>query len=216
MSSKPKKLDPRVIRTRQVLRNALIELIGEKGFSAISVQDITRRAALNRATFYLHYRDKEDLLAQSVEEILEELVTGMKECRLMDYDIACSDENDIHPLPDLVYVFEHVSKHEKFYKVMLGEKGQQSFLFRLLDVFVNVLDSRLEQIMTQDVHPKVPKEILIHYAASAYLGVISWWLKHDMPYSPDYMAMQLTRLRIQHLQMRPVDLPPETHGAQKK
>jgi AcrR family transcriptional regulator len=138
MSSKPKKLDPRVIRTRKMLRDALIELIGEKGFSAISVQDITQRATLNRATFYLHYRDKEDLLAQSVEEILEELVTGMKECRLLDYDITDSDGNVIHPLPDLVYVFKHVAKHEKFYKVMLGKKGQQSFWFRLMDVFVNV------------------------------------------------------------------------------
>jgi AcrR family transcriptional regulator len=201
MSSKPKKLDPRVIRTRQMLRNALIELIGEKGFSTISVQDITQRATLNRATFYLHYRDKEDLLEQSVEEILEELVNGMKECRLIDYDITDSDGNVIHPLPDLVYVFKHVAKHEKFYKVMLGKQGQQSFWLRLMDVFVNVLDSRLEQSITKDIHPKVPKDILIHYAASAYLGVISWWLNHDMPYSPDYMATQLTRLRIQHLQI---------------
>ncbi len=200
MSSEPRKLDPRVIRTRQMLRNALIELIGEKGFSAISVQDITQRATLNRATFYLHYRDKEDLLAQSVEEILGELVTGMKQCRLFDYDITDSDGNVIHPLPDLVYVFKHVANHEKFYKVMLGNKGQQSFWFRLMDVFVDVLDSRLKQTMTKDIHPKVPKDILIHYAASAYLGVISWWLKHDMPYSPEYMATQLTRLRVQHLQ----------------
>jgi AcrR family transcriptional regulator len=149
----------------------------------------------------LHYRDKEDLLEQSVEEILEELVNGMKECRLIDYDITDSDGNVIHPLPDLVYVFKHVAKHEKFYKVMLGKQGQQSFWLRLMDVFVNVLDSRLEQSITKDIHPKVPKDILIHYAASAYLGVISWWLNHDMPYSPDYMATQLTRLRIQHLQI---------------
>ncbi|MDN4593707.1 TetR/AcrR family transcriptional regulator [Polycladomyces subterraneus] len=212
MSSKPQKLDPRVIRTRQMLRNALIELIGEKGFSAITVQDITQRATLNRATFYLHYRDKEDLLAQSVEEILKELVTGMKECRIIDYDIADSDGNVVQPLPDLVYVFEHVAKHEKFYRVMLGKKGQQSFWFRLMDVFVNVLDSRLEQSMTQEIQPKVPKEILIHYAASAYLGVISWWLKNDMPYSPHDMAKHLTRLRVQHLQIPPLELPPEPNG----
>lgn len=206
MPSKPKKLDRRIIRTRQMLRNALIELIGEKGFSAISVQDITERANLNRATFYLHYRDKEDLLAQSVDEILDELVTGMKECRPRDYDITDSDENVSLPLPDLVHVFTHVAKYQQFYKVMLGKQGQQSFWFRLIDIFVNVLDSRLEH--SKDIHPKVPKEILIHYAASAYLGVISWWLKHDMPYSPDYMAMQLTRLRLQHLQIQSVEVPP--------
>ena len=51
------KIDPRIERTREALRGALMALIEEKGFDAISVQDITERARLNRATFYLHYRD---------------------------------------------------------------------------------------------------------------------------------------------------------------
>lgn len=60
--------DPRVIRTRQLLQTALLELMQEKPFQAISVTDLTRRATLNRATFYLHYLDKFDLLAQSARD----------------------------------------------------------------------------------------------------------------------------------------------------
>ncbi|GGE12114.1 TetR family transcriptional regulator [Marinithermofilum abyssi] len=200
MSNKRKKLDPRVVRTRQMLRNALIELIGEKGYDSISVQDITQRATLNRATFYLHYRDKEDLLNQSIKDILTELVKGMKKSRLIDENITDSNGNVIRPLSDLVYVFEHVAQHEQFYKVMLGNKGQQRFLFRLLDVFVDVLNERLTHSMSNDIRPAIPKEILIQYAASAYLGVIAWWLRNDLPYTPEYMATQLTRLRVQHIQ----------------
>ncbi len=185
-----------------MLRDAMIELIGEKGYDAISVQDITARATLNRATFYLHYRDKEDLFTQSIDEILTELVTGMKERRLPDEPVIDPDGNIIQPLPDLVYIFEHIAKHERFYKVMMGKKGQQNFLFRLLDVFVEVLDDRLTNGMANDIQPMVPKDILIHYAASAYLGVISWWLKNNMPYTPRYMATQLTRLRFRHLQIQ--------------
>jgi AcrR family transcriptional regulator len=205
MSNKRKKLDPRVVRTRQMLRNALIELIGEKGYDSISVQEITKRATLNRATFYLHYRDKEDLLMQSIEEILAELVEGMKKSRLVDEIITDANGNVIRPLSDLVYVFEHVAKHEQFYKVMLDNNGQQRFLFRLLDVFVDVLNERLSHSMAHDIKPAVPKEILIHYAASAYLGVITWWLRNNRPYTPEYMATQLTRLRVQHLQHLPYD-----------
>ena len=62
-----KKLDPRVIRTRSVLRDSLMILIREMGYDAITVQHITDRARLNRATFYLHYRDKQDLLTQITE-----------------------------------------------------------------------------------------------------------------------------------------------------
>jgi AcrR family transcriptional regulator len=184
-----------------MLRDALIELIDEKGYDAITVQDITRRATLNRATFYLHYRDKEDLFTQSIDEILTDLVNGIKECRLPDEPIIDREGNIIKPLPDLVYIFEHVAKHERFYKVMMGRKGQQTFLFRLLDVFVEVLDDRLTKGMAYEIQPKVSKDILIHYAASAYLGVIAWWLKNGMPYSPEYMAAQLTRLRIDHLRI---------------
>lgn len=199
MSAKEEKVDPRVRRTKQMLREALIELIAEKGYDAISVLDITKRATLNRGTFYLHYRDKEDLLTQTIDDILTDLVTGMRESRALNQSIF-DDGRTVEPLPDLVYVFEHIAKHERFYQVMMGEKGQHILLYRLLNVFVEVLDSRLTNSMANNIHPMIPKEILIHYAASAYLGVISWWLKNGMPYTPRYMATQLTRLRLQHLQ----------------
>lgn len=61
-------VDPRVARTRQMLQNALLELMVEKPFQSISVSGITKRATLNRATFYLHYVDKFDLLAKTARE----------------------------------------------------------------------------------------------------------------------------------------------------
>ncbi|EEL70861.1 hypothetical protein IGA_00005 [Bacillus cereus HuA3-9] len=53
--------DLRVARTKEAIRDALTELINEKGFDSITVKDITARANINRGTFYLHYRDKYDL-----------------------------------------------------------------------------------------------------------------------------------------------------------
>ena len=58
------KTDRRIQRTRQSLRTALLELIKEKGYDAISIEEITERANVGRATFYLHYKDKEDLLLE--------------------------------------------------------------------------------------------------------------------------------------------------------
>jgi AcrR family transcriptional regulator len=60
-------MDPRVRRTRKLLQDALYSLIREKRFSAITVQDITERATVNRATFYAHYTDKEDLAASGLK-----------------------------------------------------------------------------------------------------------------------------------------------------
>ncbi len=196
LQKKRRQPDPRVVRTRNMLKCALLELIGEKGYDSIRVQDIARRATLNRATFYLHYRDKDDLLNQSIEDILNELIRGMKNKRLSEEKITDRDGNVVKPLPDLVYVFEHVANNEFFYTVMLGPHGEQRLLFRLLEVFTDTLSERLSHT---HLKPTVPKEILVHYAASAYLGVIVWWLKNGQPYPPEYMATQLTRLRLQHM-----------------
>lgn len=69
MSSNPQeKLDPRVKRTRQLLERAFLEALTEKGFQAVSVQDITARAGVNRATFYAHFEDKYALLDHSIRQ----------------------------------------------------------------------------------------------------------------------------------------------------
>ena len=62
------KLDPRVKRTRQLLEQAFMDVVAEKGFQAVSVQDITEKAGVNRATFYAHFPDKYALLDYSVRQ----------------------------------------------------------------------------------------------------------------------------------------------------
>ncbi|MCA1899704.1 MAG: TetR/AcrR family transcriptional regulator [Chloroflexi bacterium] len=64
----PEKLDPRVKRTRSLIRQAFSELLAEKGFGALSVQDIAERAEINRATFYAHYPDKFALLKETLRQ----------------------------------------------------------------------------------------------------------------------------------------------------
>ena len=72
MLSNPKeeeKLDPRVKRTRQLILRAFEDLLAEKNFESISVQDVTEKAEINRATFYAHFHDKYALLDHSVRQI---------------------------------------------------------------------------------------------------------------------------------------------------
>jgi AcrR family transcriptional regulator len=74
------KLDPRVKRTRQMLDQAFVELLAEKGFDAVNVQDVTARAGVNRATFYAHFTDKFDLLDYSIREAFRQEIKS----RLLD------------------------------------------------------------------------------------------------------------------------------------
>src|SRR5215208_6675732 len=61
------KLDPRVKRTRGLILQSFMEILPEKGFQAVSVQDITDKAGINRATFYAHFTDKYQLLDRSIQ-----------------------------------------------------------------------------------------------------------------------------------------------------
>ncbi len=67
-----KRVDPRVKRTRQWLQKALLDLMAEKGFEAITVQEIAERAMVNRATFYAHFTDKYALLEHSMRALFQE------------------------------------------------------------------------------------------------------------------------------------------------
>ncbi len=76
MATPPRGNDPRVRRTRQLLQNAFTELMQEKGFSAISIQDITERATVNRGTFYAHFADKYALLDALMREQFRQVLAN--------------------------------------------------------------------------------------------------------------------------------------------
>src|SRR5215468_5244059 len=93
--------DPRVIRTRQMLRDAMVATILEKGYDATSIQDITERAGLRRATFYLHYRDKEELMVSMIHDTIDDLIGKMQ---MSPQDILSPD---IHRAGEVI-TFLHV------------------------------------------------------------------------------------------------------------
>jgi len=71
-----KKVDPRIKRTRQLLKEALMGLMAEKSFQAITIQDIAERATVNRVTFYAHFEDKYALLEYTIREMIKQQLHG--------------------------------------------------------------------------------------------------------------------------------------------
>lgn len=190
-----KKMDPRVIRTRQLLRDALVELIDEQGYEKITVQDITQRANLNRATFYLHYRDKLDLLYQSSEEILHELVGSIHPTveEKKDFDLLPHYDQ---PHETFMHLFEQIALNSKLYKVYLTEKDIPYFSAGLKKIIIDFVSSGIQLMEPDDQKLTVPREMAIRFYAAAFLEVIVWWLENDMPYTPKFMATQLMRITI--------------------
>lgn len=187
-----KKTDRRVQRTLALLRDALMELIQEKGYDAITVQDITDRANVARTTFYLHFRDKDELLFEGMRVIYDELV---------ERELRVAGENtlgflDIASASD----FEHVAEHAAFYRVMLSERGSMAFTVRVLDYLASVcLTDMVEPLEAEGKQPRIPPGFIAHILAGAQIGVMRWWLQNDMPHTPDEMGVMGRDLMVNGL-----------------
>ncbi|UHA72485.1 TetR/AcrR family transcriptional regulator [Paenibacillus sp. 481] len=189
-----KPLDPRIKRTLLVIRDALISLMDEKGFAPISVRDLTARAQINRATFYLHYQDKYDLLDKVVSEMLQEFHTTIQLPPAFEAEDFCMD-SDIPP-HSFILQLEHIAANASFYKVMLGVNGLPGFAGRMEQAISTALYHRSALAQPRDEQLKVPREMIIRYTTSAHLGIIMQWLENDLIYTPKYMAKQLKRLHL--------------------
>jgi len=190
MSKKQKKIDPRVLRTRQLLQDALISLIMEKGFDNVKIQEITERAGLNRATFYLHYRDKNDLLVKHMTYTLEKLDQTVDIPPVIDNGRLTIDVM----VKPLISVFDHFAEHADFYHVMLSEIGVPSVINEMQLYIEKVALLWLNKLRPDQKNLVVDTEMIIKFVSTACIGVVKWWLNNDLPYSSEHMANQLMRL----------------------
>ncbi|MEH7402310.1 TetR/AcrR family transcriptional regulator C-terminal domain-containing protein [Gottfriedia acidiceleris] len=186
-------LDPRVIRTRQLLQDALITLLADKEFEAISVQDITKKANVNRATFYSHYEDKYQMVRQIVREKLVDLDSAMKNVDFSMYD-GNPNSLDEMALKSYFHLFEHIEKNSYFYKVLLKRQGPNIFRRRLYEVLSTTFEKGIAFIQPKKNKYLVPGDLLVSYISGATLSVISFWVENDMPYTKKHMAEYLLKI----------------------
>ena len=184
-----KKTDPRVIRTRQMLREALIATIVEKGYDATNIQHITERAGLRRATFYLHYRDKEELLMSMMRETLDDLM------QRMEVDPANILTAEAQYAEELI-AFQHAAERADLYRAILSGKGAAEITRGIRD---HIAARIREKCLTEhsEAELPVPVDVLANYLAAVKLNMIIWWLDKDMPYTVEQMAEMCTRLVLE-------------------
>ena len=186
------KVDRRVRRTRVRLRDALIQLILEKGYDNVTIQEITETADLSRATFYLHYQDKDELLAVSLEAMFDELVDSVKDLMLRR-KLEMEDAN-----PPSLPVFKHVSEYADLYRALLGDRGVSSVINRTLTYISGIAEQQYRMLIEEGDEDNLPVPIAMasRHLAGALFSMASWWLESGMQYSPEEMAQMFHRLTV--------------------
>lgn len=176
--------DIRFLKTDASIRNVFIELLSEKGFSKISVRDISEKAKINRSTFYAHFLDKYDLLEALENDILAKLIDLTDSFNIREIIIA--DKTDIEMTAFKIYVTKIVSyihSNGKLLTLLLSENGDPYFLNKLSK---SILDIWEEKNMSDYISAP------INYAYAAVMGMmiqlISEWIKNDFSESEEEFA----------------------------
>lgn len=185
------KIDRRQARTKLALRKALMELIEEKGADGITVTDITTRADVNRGTFYLHYRDAQDMLEQIKTEVLDTLAGLMKEIDV--FEVKAYAEKD-EPYPKMVRLIEELQRNGDFVKIIFGPKGDLSFALRMKALITKHIWSKISLRQPNFEEFLVPADYLLAYTVSANLGVLTHWIETGMKEPPAEVARFMARI----------------------
>lgn len=178
-----KTVDRRIQRTRQSLQDALLALILEKGFEAVTVQDVIDRANVGRSTFYAHFQDKEALLLSGFEHLQAEFEKYLQ---------SGSVTND-SPWALSLTMFQHAQSQRRLYKAFAGKQGGNVALAHIQKYLSAVLYDHLKkQLSTRKKSP--PAEIVTHYLASSFIALLTWWLDTDSTYTAEQMNDYYLRL----------------------
>ncbi|MCC5581129.1 TetR/AcrR family transcriptional regulator [Microtetraspora sp. AC03309] len=168
------------------MEHALLELLAERELGQISVADLTRRADVNRSTFYEHYTSVDDLAARACTAMFDELIAAtpvISPHQAPPPDAVTSDA--------LAGVFAHVAEHAHLYQALLGDDGSANvinYLHRRISVAVHVNLTVPDSGTHADDPAEVPRDTAAAFLAGALLGTVMDWLRHDCPGTPEQVG----------------------------
>jgi len=184
--------DRRVQKTRKLLQDALIELIGTEGYEAVTVQAILDRANVGRSTFYAHFQDKEQLLHSCFAELHE--LFEQKTQQLRQAQKGGSSEAG----PNLsLSLFQFAERHHRLFKALLGKRGSGIVTQPIYAFGFSHARDHFQLLLPPEKYGALHIEIMIHYFVSALLGVLTWWVEQDMPCSAEEVDRHFRQLAIQ-------------------
>ncbi|ANB09045.1 TetR family transcriptional regulator [Streptomyces ambofaciens] len=169
--------DRRTRRSRRALGAALVALVLERGFTALTVEDITERADVARATFYAHFRDKEDLFAR----VTADLLAGLAE-RLAP---AVADSAVGFTGKPVLEMLRHAREERDLYRIVLRGEGDGRPLQMFVDACAAATAEEFRARAERNaVRPRIDPELLARVWVGEQVAVLRWWVEQDTPPLP--------------------------------
>lgn len=183
--------DRRILRTRRMLRDALFDLIRERGYDGLTITDITAHADLRRATFYMHYKDVDELLFDALTEWFNAFTASLN-TRIETSEPFYSPQGMYH----LEAMLNHIADHADLYRPLFtGQAG--TMVSRFVRDYLFAI--KLAEIRRAPRPPHLPAEWLAQQVAGTEIAMITWWLEEQMPYPPQKLAAYMQEVLVNGL-----------------
>jgi AcrR family transcriptional regulator len=162
-----------------MLHQALLSLILEKGYDAISVEDICERADVGRSTFYAHFTGKDDLKRSGLEHLRRQILDKHRSA-------SASMPAGTRSLGFSLPMFEHARDHMHLYRALMGSKGGAIALDTIRQTLRDFVRGELASTGSKDV-TAIPRDLVVQHVVGAYMAVLTWWLDGGAKLSPERM-----------------------------
>lgn len=172
-------------RTRQTLKETATSLLVEKGYEALTIQDITDRLDLARATFYVHFKDKDDIIWAVLQDHFDALSRKIQE------SITAHSPSRHHE--KLALIFEYAAQHKALLHVMLSERGHIHLTQQFARYMAHVIEDDIANGLTP-TPSDVPNGVASQFLAGAMIQVLSWWLEQENTTTPAQLTSMFIRL----------------------
>jgi AcrR family transcriptional regulator len=165
------KPDRRIRRTRDTLGDALIQLMQEQPFDSITVQQVLDRAGVSRATFYTHYRDKDDLFLSDVEDFLERMGNFLTRQK--------APARRLFPVEEL---FTHIADVPRVHAAIMASGKAPDFRELAIGCFARSIEQCLVAAGVTLAMPEL--RATSHALAGSLYSLLDWWLLHNKSTPP--------------------------------
>ncbi len=166
-------------RTRKLLEDALHDLIVEKGYEAVTVQDIIDRANVGRSTFYAHYPDKQQLLFSRFAELEAHLSEQQRLVRARSAD----------PVERVfgfsLAMFQHAHEYRRIWGAVVGKQTGVAVLRRIQEILEKIVGREIASLAPRGSSPAVPPAVITEFIVNSLLGVLTLWLDEENRYSTE-------------------------------
>lgn len=185
-----KKQDLRVLRSQKMIIEAFMKLVIQKGYNNVSVQDIAEEAMINRATFYAHFKDKEDLFDSIFDRSLSVLTSVLDVTQLVK-----NNKIQVKHIEHLLTkMYDVIFQNRDFFRIILSGSSQEIFRSKLAKIVYEKYIDIFNQLKITENEVEIPIGFVIEYMSAIYISTLHWWINNNDEMTSSQLATLVVKL----------------------